>query len=71
MQPIKTLTRALERLASPEQYFFALDDLRGALPEAGPGALEAILSRSSRRCAWRWTWWVNSARRCLGKHMAH
>lgn len=45
MQPIKELTRLLERLASEEHYLFSLDDMRCALPEASPGAFKVLLSR--------------------------
>jgi predicted transcriptional regulator of viral defense system len=46
MQPMKELSRTLERLASAENYLFSLDDLRCALPDAGPGAFKALLSRT-------------------------
>ncbi len=48
MQPMKELTRLLERLASAEQYLFSLDDLRGALPEASTGAFKALLCRAEK-----------------------
>lgn len=48
MQPMKELTRLLERLTSEEQYLFSLDDLRGALPEASPGGFKALLSRAEK-----------------------
>jgi hypothetical protein len=48
MQSMKELSRTLERLASAENYLFALDDLRGALPDTEPGAFKALLSRAPR-----------------------
>lgn len=48
MQPIKELARILERLAGTEHYLFSLDDLRGALPDASPGAFKALLSRTEK-----------------------
>jgi predicted transcriptional regulator of viral defense system len=48
MQPMKQLSRTLETLASAENYLFALDDLRGALPETAPGALKVLLSRAQK-----------------------
>jgi predicted transcriptional regulator of viral defense system len=48
MQPMKELSRTLERLASAENYLFALDDLRGALPDTEPGAFKALLSRAQK-----------------------
>ena len=48
MQPIKELTRLLERLADEEHYLFSLDDLRSALPAAGPDAFKALLSRAEK-----------------------
>jgi hypothetical protein len=48
MQPLKELSRLLERLATGEQYLFAVDDLRGALPTASPGAFKALLSRAEK-----------------------
>jgi predicted transcriptional regulator of viral defense system len=48
MQPMKELSRLLERLASAEQYLFSPDDLRSALPEASPGAFKALLCRAER-----------------------
>jgi len=48
MQPIKELTQLLERLASAENYLFALDDLRCALPDTSSGAFKALLSRAQQ-----------------------
>lgn len=48
MQPLKELGRLLEQLATGENYLFALDDLRGALPDASPGAFKALLSRAEK-----------------------
>ncbi|MHB8811190.1 MAG: type IV toxin-antitoxin system AbiEi family antitoxin [Desulfobulbaceae bacterium] len=48
MQPLKELGRLLEQLATGENYLFALDDLRGALPDATPGAFKALLSRAEK-----------------------
>lgn len=48
MQPMKELDRLLGRLASEENYLFALDDLRSALPEASPAAFKALLSRAQK-----------------------
>ena len=48
MQPMKTLSRILERLASAENYLFSLDDLRCALPETEPGPFKALLSRAQK-----------------------
>lgn len=45
---MKELARLFEQLASTEHYLFSLDDLRGAWPEANPGALKAILFRSEK-----------------------
>lgn len=46
MQPVKRLTQLLERFVSAEQYLFAFDDLRCALPDITPGAFKALLSRA-------------------------
>ena len=48
MQPMKTLSQILDNLASPENYLFALDDLRGALPDTEPAAFKALLSRMQK-----------------------
>lgn len=48
MQPIKELTRLLERLADEEQYLFSLDDMRSAMPEASPGAFKVFISRAEK-----------------------
>lgn len=48
MQPMKQLSRTLERLAGAENYLFALDDLRGALPDTEPGTFKALLSRAQK-----------------------
>ena len=48
MQPIKELARLLERLADEEHYLFSLDDLRSTLPDAGPAAFKALLSRTEK-----------------------
>lgn len=48
MQPLKKLSLILDNLASAENYLFALDDLRGALPETEPGAFKALLSRAQK-----------------------
>ncbi len=48
MQPMKRLSQLLERLGSAENYLFALDDLRCALPDAAPGAFKALLSRAEK-----------------------
>ena len=48
MQPIKQLSQILDNLADSENYLFALDDLRGALPDAGPESFKALLSRAQK-----------------------
>lgn len=48
MQPIKELSRLLERLAGEEHYLFSLDDMRNALPGASPGAFKVLLSRTEK-----------------------
>jgi hypothetical protein len=48
MQSMKELSRTLERFARAENYLFALDDLRGALPDMEPGAFKALLSRAQK-----------------------
>lgn len=48
MQPIKQLSQILDNLADSENYLFALDDLRGALPDAGSGSFKALLSRAQK-----------------------
>lgn len=48
MQSMKELSRTLERLACAENYLFALDDLRGALPDTESGAFKALLSRAPK-----------------------
>jgi hypothetical protein len=48
MQPMKQLAQLLERLANAENYLFALDDLRCALPDAAPGAFKALMSRAQQ-----------------------
>ncbi|WP_305046414.1 type IV toxin-antitoxin system AbiEi family antitoxin [Geoalkalibacter sp.] len=48
MQPMTQLSRVLENLASAETYLFALDDLRGALPDSASGAFKALLSRAQK-----------------------
>lgn len=48
MQPIKELTRLLERLAGEEHYLFSLDDMRSAMPEASPGAFKVLISRAEK-----------------------
>ena len=48
MQPIKELTRLLERLAGGEHYLFSLDDMRSAMPEASPGAFKVLISRAEK-----------------------
>lgn len=46
MQPVRTLSRSLERLASPEHYLFTPGDLRALLPEASDSAFKTLLSRA-------------------------
>jgi hypothetical protein len=46
MQPIKQLTRALDKLASPEHYLFKLEDLRVLLPALTDAAFKTLLSRA-------------------------
>ncbi|MBV5339345.1 MAG: hypothetical protein J0665_07260 [Deltaproteobacteria bacterium] len=48
MQPIKTLTRALETLADTDHYLFTLNDLHGATPELGAGAFKALVCRAEK-----------------------
>ncbi len=48
MQPIKELTRLLERLAGEEHYLFSPDDMRSALPGASPSAFKVLLSRAEK-----------------------
>jgi hypothetical protein len=48
MQPIKELTRLLERLAGEEHYLFSLDDMRSAMPEANSGAFKVLISRAEK-----------------------
>ncbi len=47
-QPIKELTRILERLAGKEHYLFSLEDMRSALPEASSGAFRVLISRADK-----------------------
>lgn len=48
MQPIRRLTRNLERLATPEHCLFAPEDLRALLPEISDSAFKTLLSRAAR-----------------------
>ncbi|MBM9535460.1 hypothetical protein JWG43_00055 [Desulfobulbus alkaliphilus] len=48
MQPIKQLSRILDNLADSDNYLFAVDDLRCALPDTGSGAFKALLSRAQK-----------------------
>lgn len=48
MQPLKRLTHILDHLASADCYLFSLDDLSCALPDLGPGAFKALMSRAQR-----------------------
>ena len=47
MQPIKHLTQALAKLASPEHYLFTSTDLRALLPSLSDGAFKTLLSRAA------------------------
>jgi len=48
MQPIRQLTRNLERLANAEHYLFAPDDLRALFPSTTASAFKTLLSRAGR-----------------------
>jgi len=48
MQPIKTLRAVLETVANAEHYMFTLNDLQGAVPELGTGALKALVCRAEK-----------------------
>lgn len=48
MQPIKTLRTVLETVADTEHYLFTLNDLQGAVPELGTGALKALVCRAEK-----------------------
>lgn len=47
-QPRQILIQSLERLASPEDYLFAFEDLRCVLPELSDVAFKSLLSRAQR-----------------------
>ena len=47
-QPIKILTRTLQRLADCEHCLFTSSDLRGALPELSAGTFKTLLSRAEK-----------------------
>jgi len=48
MQPIRHLTRSLERLATAEHYLFTPNDLRALFPNTSTSAFKTLLSRAER-----------------------
>jgi predicted transcriptional regulator of viral defense system len=46
VQPLKHLVKILTELADENHYLFSLTDLKGALPQHGPGEFKALLSRA-------------------------
>lgn len=48
MQPMKKISTILDRYANADNYLFALNDLRGILPNTDSGAFKTLLSRTQR-----------------------